>query len=224
MSKPIAIVLAIISLLAAIARSEEAVFRDLVQGFQSPPASARPYTWWHWCGGNVTKEGITADLEAMQRIGVGGAQIFNLTQDTPPGPVHFMSPQWLELTRFAAQEADRLGLELGIQNCAGWSASGGPWNTPEHAMQIIVTSEVQVAGPKHFQEVLPQPTKCWDFYRDIAVFALPAFPQRKNAWTTSVRKRPLSAAMRSIRRAAGRYRPRRGRCLSARPSSISRTG
>mgnify|MGYP003337955862 CR=1 FL=1 len=41
--------------------------------FKNPPNSAKPHTWWHWMNGNVTKEGITADLEAMARVGIGGA-------------------------------------------------------------------------------------------------------------------------------------------------------
>jgi hypothetical protein len=43
----------------------------LEDGFLRPPDSAKPHTWWHWMNGNVTKEGITADLEAMKRVGVG---------------------------------------------------------------------------------------------------------------------------------------------------------
>ncbi|PYQ18526.1 MAG: hypothetical protein DMF79_14740, partial [Acidobacteria bacterium] len=41
----------------------------LAQGFKSPPDSAKPRVWWHWLNGNVTKEGITADLEWMKRVG-----------------------------------------------------------------------------------------------------------------------------------------------------------
>ena len=32
-------------------------------GFRDPPASARPRTWWHWTRSDVTKDGITKDLE-----------------------------------------------------------------------------------------------------------------------------------------------------------------
>lgn len=58
----------------------------LEKGFLSPPASARPHTWFHWMNGNVTKEGITADLEAMQRVGIGGFQVFNPLEGIPDGP------------------------------------------------------------------------------------------------------------------------------------------
>lgn len=121
--------------------------------------------------GNVTREGITADLEAMKRVGIGGAQIFNVGENIPAGPVKFMSPEWRAMIGHAAQEADRLGIELCIHNCAGWSSSGGPWNAPSNAMQRVTTSEVRVTGPKHLAQALPQPPTKLDFYRDIAVFA-----------------------------------------------------
>ena len=57
--------------------------RDLASGFRAPPPDARPHVWWHWMNGNVTREGITADLEAMARIGIGGAQIFDAGCDIP---------------------------------------------------------------------------------------------------------------------------------------------
>src|SRR5262249_18619690 len=62
----------------------------LEEGFQNPPASAKPHTWWHWMNGNVTMEGITADLEAMKRVGIGGAQIFNVSESIPAGPAKFL--------------------------------------------------------------------------------------------------------------------------------------
>jgi hypothetical protein len=49
----------------------------LEHGFLHPPEAAKPRVWWHWLNGNVTKEGITADLEWMQRTGIGGFQMFD---------------------------------------------------------------------------------------------------------------------------------------------------
>jgi hypothetical protein len=153
---------------------------ELASSFVSPPDSARPHTWWHWMNGNVTKEGITADLEGMARVGVGGAQIFNVLEWIPDGPVPYLSPQSLDMFRHAAKEAERLGLELCFHNCAGWSSSGGPWIKPERAMQTVVSSETKVKGPKHFEAVLPQPKANLDYYRDIAVVAFPT-PAKKVA-------------------------------------------
>ncbi len=147
---------------------------SLESGFLNPPESAKPQTWWHWMNGNISKPGITADLEAMKQIGLGGATIVNVDAGIPHGAVPFMSPEWREDFKFAVSEAQRLGLELCVENCAGWSSSGGPWNTPENAMQHVVTSEIHVTGPTNFIATLPQPPTTLDFYRDIAVLAFPA--------------------------------------------------
>src|SRR6185312_8440609 len=73
----------------------------LESGFLAPPDSAKPQTWWHWMNGNITKTGITADLEAMKQIGLGGATIVNVDCGIPAGSVPFMSPEWREDFKFA---------------------------------------------------------------------------------------------------------------------------
>ena len=65
----------------------------LEEGFKSPPMDARPQTWWHWMNGNVSKAGITADLEAMKEIGLGGVSLFDAGCNIPPGPLKFNSPE-----------------------------------------------------------------------------------------------------------------------------------
>ena len=112
----------LVSLAAATALGQSA----LEKSFRDPPREARPHTWWHWMNGNVTRAGITADLEAMKQIGLGGAQIFNVSEGIPEGPIQYNSDEWRGLVKFAAEEAKRVGIELCVHNCAGWSSSGGP--------------------------------------------------------------------------------------------------
>jgi len=170
----------------------------LESGFLNPPDSARPQSWWHWMNGNITKEGITADLEAMKRIGLGGATIVNVDCGIPRGPVTFMSPEWREDFKFAVQEANRLGLELCVENCAGWSSSGGPWNTPEHAMQHVTTSELRVTGPANFNAALPQPPAKLGFYRDIAVLAFKAPPVEADRTSDAAQSAPKLKIKRAV--------------------------
>ncbi len=144
--------------------------------FRSPPAQARPWVYWFWLNGNITREGITADLEAMNRAGIGGMVIMEVDQGTPAGPVAFMSDQWRELFKFMIGEAGRLGLEVNMNNDAGWNGSGGPWVPLDKAMQVVVTSETPVTGGKRFEDALPQPKTNEGYYRDIAVQALPTPP------------------------------------------------
>jgi hypothetical protein len=141
--------------------------------FANPPASAKPWVYWFWLDGNITREGITADLESMARTGIGGALIREVAQGIPPGPVRFATQEWRKLFAHAASEANRLGLEINMNDDAGWCGSGGPWITPDKAMQKVVWSSVQVTGPGPQQLTLPQPPTRENYYRDIAVVAIP---------------------------------------------------
>jgi hypothetical protein len=159
---------------AAVSRGQSV--DQLQAGFRQPPNSARPNTFWLWMNGNVTRDGITRDLEAMKRVGVGGALIFDGGVFIPKGPVDYLSPAWLDRVAHAAKEADRLGLELGMHNGPGWSSSGGPWITPELSMQQLVWTEITVAGPQRLQRELLQPYTKQGYHRDVAVLAFPSPP------------------------------------------------
>lgn len=158
--------------LSAICAMSQTSTNVLVAGFQNPPASARPHTWWHWMGGNVSREGITADLEAMKAAGIGGAHIFDAGQGIPVGPVKYNSPEWRSLMSFAFHEGKRLGLDMTMHNCSGWSSSGGPWVKPDDAMKRITSSTTNVAGGTSI--TLAKPATVLNYYKDLAVYAFPA--------------------------------------------------
>jgi hypothetical protein len=164
-----------LSLLCLAFAASAAPADPLADGFKTPPPTARAHTLWMWMNGHISKEGITADLEAMARVGVGGVKIFNIStlQRFPDGPVSYLSPQWLELFQHAVSEAARLNMELGFHNGAGWSSSGGPWVKPGQAMQTVVVGEATARGGARFDAVLPRGKVQNDFYRDIAVLAFP---------------------------------------------------
>src|SRR5215831_18779149 len=85
---------------------------SLEQSFRHPPDSARPWVFWFWLNGNITSNGITADLEAMKRVGIGGVSIMDVEQGTPKGPAAFGTPEWLRLFQHMCAEALRLGIEV----------------------------------------------------------------------------------------------------------------
>lgn len=154
--------------LAALARGAE-----FEAGFVKPPPEARPLAWWHWINGNVTKAGIEADLADMKRVGLAGAQLFDVSIYLPSGQVRYGTAAWHEHVQHAIRTADRLGLELDVMNAPGWSGSGGPWIAPERGMKRYVWSEAQADGGGEVSVALPQPKAKLDFYRDVAVFAVP---------------------------------------------------
>ena len=69
---------ALVALIPFFAKTGVMAEGNLEKSFTNPPDSAKPQTWWHWMNGNISKEGITADLEAMKQIGLGGATIVNV--------------------------------------------------------------------------------------------------------------------------------------------------
>ena len=142
--------------------------------FLTPPESAKPWVYWFWLNGNITREGITADLEAMHRVGIGGVLIMEVDQGVPLGPVPFAGPKWRELFKHMVAEAGRLGIEVDMNNDAGWNGSGGPWVKPEHAMQKVVwTRDRRRGAAASSTDTLPQPQAVGGYYRDIAVLAFP---------------------------------------------------
>ena len=154
-------------------QQQDKLTTNLAEEFLNPPASAKPKTWFHAMSGNMTKEGLTKDLEAMAEVGIGGSLLFNVTQGIPNGPIKYNSKEHHELIKHAATESERLGLSFGVHNCDGWSASGGPWVTPEESMKMVVWRETIVNGGL-VNIRLNEPTKREGFYKDIAVLAYPA--------------------------------------------------
>ena len=154
-------------------------YNYLKNQFQSPDRTYGVNCWWWWLNGNVTREAITKDLEAMKSKNFQGAMIFDAgghnqrgNKDIPAGPL-YGSKEWNELFVFALDEAKRLGLEIGFNIQSGWNL-GGPCVTPQYAAKQLTFSEVKVAGGKKVTQQIPQPETRKDFYKDIIVLAFPA--------------------------------------------------
>ena len=154
--------------------------------FESAGEEAKPWTFWYWMHGEVSKEGITADLEAMKEIGLEGAYLFYIKdlREEPliENPVRTLSPEWWEMVRFAVQESKRLGLKLGMHSCDGFTCAGGPWITPEKSMQKVVWADTIVDGGSRFDGTLPVPYHKENYYEDIVTYA---YPVKENAGQSS---------------------------------------
>lgn len=165
-------------LLCASAFAQQPSFAQIEKNFVHPPDSAKPWVFWYWMHAAVSKEGITADLEAMKKVGIGGAYLMPIKDTTSPSLYHpvarQLSPEWWEMVRFAMQEAKRLNIRLSMHVSDGFALAGGPWITPEFSMQKLVWSKTYVRGGAASPIQLPQPEANEGYYRDVAVFAYPA--------------------------------------------------
>lgn len=100
----------------------------LKSNFQQPDKAYGVNCWWWWLNGNVTKDAITKDLEAMKSRNFQGAMIFDAgghnqrgNKDIPAGPL-FGSEEWTDLFVFALDEAKRLDWKS-----VSISKVGGTW-------------------------------------------------------------------------------------------------
>lgn len=147
--------------------------------FLHPDRIFYPETWFHFVNGNVSREGITRDLEAIAESGIQGIQLFHgrMSDDVWPGteePIECLTPKWEDLVRHTATEAHRLGMRFSLQTCPGWAMSGGPWITPEQAMRHLVYTRTDVEGGEEVDVNLPIDAKeDWRDWRDICVLAFP---------------------------------------------------
>ncbi|MDR3229523.1 MAG: hypothetical protein LBT53_09000 [Puniceicoccales bacterium] len=160
---------------------------QIAAGFAKPAPENRPWVFWFWNNGNLNRDGITADLEAMRDTGIGGVLIMDVGQGAPRGPVDFLSDEWRALFSFMISEAKRCGIQVNMNNDAGWNGSGGKWITPELGMQHLTWTETQITAPPAATTsasstsspsvpaatTLPRPPAKLDHYRDIAVLAFP---------------------------------------------------
>src|SRR5258708_31598755 len=104
----------------------------------------------------------------MERVGIGGVLLMDVVAEIPQGSVRFFSPEWKALFQHALAEAGRLGLQVSVNNAPGFTGSGGPWITPELAMQKLISNRANLTGPSHFDGPLPPLTGTAGACREVA--------------------------------------------------------
>ena len=82
------------------------------------------------------------------------------------------SPEWWEMLRFSAKEAERLGLTFEVNVSNGFVA-GGPWITYEYGMKYLAATERKLHGGQYFEGKLEVPVNRYNYSRDVAVIAFP---------------------------------------------------
>lgn len=165
-------------------------WKELQRNFRTPPESARPGVYWYFMDGNISKEGMTKDLEAMKRAGIGSVVFLEVNVGIPRGNVDFLSDEWKECFRHAVKECERLGISMTLGIGPGWTGSGGPWVAAEQSMRHLVASSTVVKGGGRQTVKLPEPSpkapyfgegaftpelkeKWAEYYEDVAVLAFP---------------------------------------------------
>ena len=138
------------------ARGEGSLWGD----FADPPGSARPWCYWWWINGHADRETITADLEAMKRLGFGGVLMFDSRgywddEDhvvNPKAEIGWGTGEWYDLVEFSVRECARLGLEFTMNASASGGTLSGFIDGREYETDVLNRDEVEahlnrVVGP-----------------------------------------------------------------------------
>jgi hypothetical protein len=167
----------------------------LERAFKAPPEDAGLSIVYHWTGGAVTREGITADMEG---IAASGIRIVNWFYFDGTGPTNAegiptptcLTPEWWGYVEHLMSEAKRLNLVVAPHVCSSWGPAGAPGIAPELSQQQLVWSEKDIQGGQPFTGPLARPERpqaaarggrggaavppSWrSYYRDLAVLAFP---------------------------------------------------
>lgn len=187
---------------------------NLEKDFAAPPDAARPWVYWLFQDGNLSREGMTADLEAMKKAGIGGVIMMEVDVGVPRGPVKFMSEPWRELIKHAVAEADRLGLEVALGRRAGLVRHGRTLGETRTGHAASRRRRRRCRRHRRFDAVLPQPKPRTPFFG--AQTLTPELRERSSRsaatrWSSRSRRRQTTPAPGCGQR----------RCTSARPSPRS---
>jgi hypothetical protein len=164
----------VLSLLGLLCQTGAIAGNNLEADFARPPDNCKPWVFFFFENEFMDQPGITADLEALKSVGVGGLIVFaEYRPGMKAGPVKMFSREYDAGMQHLLKEAERLGLLVSLFNCPGSSTAGGPWNSVEQSMKQFVWSETPVTGGCIRTLNLKQPFTVGGFYRDIAVTAYP---------------------------------------------------
>jgi hypothetical protein len=116
--------------------------------FKTPPDSVKPSVYWYWVSDNISVKGVTKDIEAMSKVGIGRAFIGNVGLGEPVGKARLFSDEWWKVTEVALATATKHEVDIGMFNGPGWSQSGGPWIKPSASMRYLGSQQWEVKGPQ----------------------------------------------------------------------------
>ena len=161
---------------AAAERAEGDKTDGLVERFRQPSDEDKPWVYWWWVNGNVTRRSITRDLEEMKKKGIAGFLMFDSRQYgdqhliPPPSPMEFMSDEWRALLRFAMSEAHRLGLKMSMNLSTHGGSLRSPWETGADAPKKLIWTSGEFRGPRQVNCALGRPAR--PHFWDVALLAV----------------------------------------------------
>lgn len=167
---------------------------------------AKPWTFWNWKYGSVSRPGIHADLTGMKNVGMGGIWLMPVREagerlEFQDG-VAQLSPEFWKMMDYSFQLADSLDFDMGIH-----VLPGNPLVLPAESMQKVVWTDTIMKGGKKIEGLqMWQPESYKDgkmqsagseggYYQDIAAFAIRFKGKTGPAWRNATDSAARSEAV-----------------------------
>ena len=167
---------------------------------------AKPWTFWNWKYGSVSRPGIHADLTGMKNVGMGGIWLMPVCEageclEFQDG-VAQLSPEFWKMMDYSFLLADSLDFDMGIH-----VLPGNPLVLPAESMQKVVWTDTIMKGGKKIEGLqMWQPESYKDgkmqsagseggYYQDIAAFAIRFKGKTGPAWRNATDSAARSEAV-----------------------------
>ena len=167
---------------------------------------AKPWTFWNWKYGSVSRPGIHADLTGMKNVGMGGIWLMPVREagehlEFQDG-VAQLSPEFWKMMDYSFQLADSLDFDMGIH-----VLPGNPLVLPAESMQKVVWTDTIMKGGKKIEGLqMWQPESYKNgkmqsagseggYYQDIAAFAIRFKGKTGPAWRNATDSAARSEAV-----------------------------
>ena len=167
---------------------------------------AKPWTFWNWKYGSVSRPGIHADLTGMKNVGMGGIWLMPVREAGERLEFHDgvaqLSPEFWKMMDYSFQLADSLDFDMGIH-----VLPGNPLVLPAESMQKVVWTDTIMKGGKKIEGLqmwLPESYKDGKmqsagseggYYQDIAAFAIRFKGKTGPAWRNATDSAARSEAV-----------------------------
>lgn len=167
---------------------------------------AKPWTFWNWKYGSVSRPGIHADLTGMKNVGMGGIWLMPVREageclEFQDGMAQ-LSPEFWKMMDYSFLLADSLDFDMGIH-----VLPGNPLVLPAESMQKVVWTDTIMKGGKKIEGLqMWQPESYKDgkmqsagseggYYQDIAAFAIRFKGKTGPAWRNATDSAARSEAV-----------------------------
>lgn len=167
---------------------------------------AKPWTFWNWKYGSVSRPGIHADLTGMKNVGMGGIWLMPVREageclEFQDG-VAQLSPEFWKMMDYSFLLADSLDFDMGIH-----VLPGNPLVLPAESMQKVVWTDTIMKGGKKIEGLQMWQSESYKdgkmqsagseggYYQDIAAFAIRFKGKTGPAWRNATDSAARSEAV-----------------------------